>query len=127
MNWYFKVLKQYGDFKGRARRKEYWMFILFTTIISLLLIILDNVLGTTYGELNEDGYIETVYSLAILIPYLAVTVRRMHDTGKSGWYMLIPIYNFILACTDGERSENEWGENPKAEGNNSAINQIGKE
>ena len=127
MNWYLKVLKQYLDFSGRARRKEYWMFILFNTIISIVLILLDTALGTTYGELNDEGYIETFYSLAILIPYLAVTVRRMHDVGKSGWYMLIPIYNFILACTDSDHGSNEYGDNPKGIGNDSDINLIGKE
>ena len=127
MNWYLKVLKQYSDFKGRSRRKEYWMFILINLIITVGLGFLDRSLGTTYGDLNEEGYIETFYGLAVLLPYLAVTARRMHDVGKSGWYMLIPIYNFILACTDSVNGENEWGENPKGEGNNSVINQIGKE
>jgi uncharacterized membrane protein YhaH (DUF805 family) len=127
MNWYLKVLNQYSDFKGRSRRKEYWMFVLINLIISVGLGFLDRSLGTTYGDLNEEGYIETFYGLAVLLPYLAVTARRMHDVGKSGWYMLIPIYNFILACTDSENGENEWGENPKGEGNNSVINQIGKE
>ena len=127
MNWYLKVLKQYTDFNGRARRKEYWMFILFNSIFSVCLVFLDQALGTTYGELNEDGYLETIYSLAVLLPYLAVTARRMHDIGKSGWFMLIPIYNFILACTDSENGENKWGENPKGIGNNSEINLIGKE
>ena len=127
MNWYLKVLKQYTDFNGRARRKEYWMFVLFNTIFTVCLVFLDQTLGTTYGELNEDGYLETVYSLAVLLPYLAVTARRMHDVGKSGWYMLIPFYNFILACTDSENGENKWGENPKGIGNNSEINLIGKE
>jgi uncharacterized membrane protein YhaH (DUF805 family) len=127
MNWYLKVLNQYSDFKGRSRRKEYWMFVLINLIITVGLGFLDRSLGTTYGDLNEEGYIETFYSLAVLLPYLAVTARRMHDVGKSGWYMLIPIYNFILACTDSVNGENEWGENPKGERNNSVINQIGKE
>ena len=127
MNWYLKVLKQYVDFNGRARRKEYWMFVLINFIITLGLGVLDQSLGTTFGDYNEDGYLETFYSLAILLPYLAVTVRRMHDVGKSGWYMLIPIYNFVLACSDGETKENKWGKNPKGIGNDSDINLIGKE
>jgi uncharacterized membrane protein YhaH (DUF805 family) len=127
MNWYLKVLKQYADFNGRARRKEYWIFVLINFIITLGLGVLDQSLGTTFGDYNEDGYLETFYSLAILLPYLAVTVRRMHDVGKSGWYMLIPIYNFVLACSDGETKENKWGKNPKGIGNDSDINLIGKE
>lgn len=100
MNWYLKVLKQYADFNGRARRKEYWMFILFNAIVSTVL----NVISPEVGGL---------YSLAVLIPTLAVLIRRMHDVGKSGWYCLIPIYNFILALTDSESGENEYGVNPK--------------
>ncbi len=127
MNWYLKVLKQYSDFSGRARRKEFWMFILFNFLFTMLMKVLDNLLGTTYGDYNEEGYLETFYSLAVLIPYLAVSVRRIHDVGKSGWFVLIPIYNFILFCTDSENGENKWGDNPKGIGNDLMINQIGKE
>ncbi|MBU3012368.1 DUF805 domain-containing protein [Polaribacter vadi] len=127
MNWYLKVLQQYSDFKGRARRKEYWMFVLINAIISILMKVLDNVFGTTYGFLNEDGYLETIYSLATLVPTLAVSARRMHDVGKSGWYMLIPIYNLILFCTDGEYDVNKWGANPKHDQQELMINEIGKE
>ncbi|PQJ72928.1 MULTISPECIES: DUF805 domain-containing protein [Polaribacter] len=127
MNWYIKVLKQYSDFKGRARRKEYWMFVLINLIISIGLMFLDKILGTTYGELNEDGYLETLYSLVVLVPYIAVAVRRTHDAGKSGWFVLIPFYNLYLLCIDSENGENKWGENPKGIGNNSEINQIGQE
>ena len=127
MNWYIKVIKQYSDFKGRARRQEYWMFVLINTIISIGFMFMDKIFGTNYGEFGEDGYLETLYSLAVLVPYIAVTARRMHDVGKSGWYMLIPIYNLILACSNSENGENKWGENPKGEGNSSEINQIGQE
>ncbi|MEP0264097.1 DUF805 domain-containing protein [Dokdonia sp.] len=108
MNWYVKVLKQYADFNGRARRKEYWMFFLFQIIIT-------NVL--TYGGIAADlsilPIISMVYAIATLIPGIAVAVRRMHDVGKSGWYILIPIYNIILACTDSEPGDNQYGPNPK--------------
>ncbi len=108
MNWYFKVLKQYADFNGRARRKEYWMFFLFNLII-------------TYGiqfiaiglELPEILIVSTIYSFGVLIPSIAVGVRRMHDVGKSGWYLIIPIYSLILACTNGEKGPNKWGPDPK--------------
>ena len=127
MNWYVKVLKQYADFKGRARRKEYWMFVLINAIISMLMMLLDELLGTTYGPLNEEGYFDTFYALATFVPSIAVSARRMHDVGKSGWYMLIPIYNLILFCTDGEYDVNKWGANPKHDQQELMINEIGKE
>ena len=100
MNYYLKVLKQYADFNGRARRKEYWMFFLFNVIISTVLSMIAPIL---YG----------FYYLAVLVPTIAVTVRRMHDAGKNGWFCMIPFYNIILACTDGDSGENEYGSNPK--------------
>ncbi len=120
MNWYLKVLKQFADFKGRARRKEYWMF----TLISLLI---------TYGfmilaivtEISALSIISSIHSFAVLVPTLAVGVRRIHDVGKSGWFLLIPIYNLILLCTDSEEGTNKWGPNPKTGGDE--INQIGVE
>jgi uncharacterized membrane protein YhaH (DUF805 family) len=105
MNYYLEVLKKYAQFSGRSRRSEYWYFALFSTIISLVL---------TYGGLAlGTSLLGNVYSLAVLIPSIAVGVRRMHDVGKSGWFLLIPIYNLILACTDGTPSDNEYGPDPK--------------
>ena len=106
MKWYLKVLKQYADFNGRARRKEYWMFALFNFLISF-------VIGFI-GGIMEFTLLGTIYSLAVFIPSIAVAVRRMHDVGKSGWFILIPIYNLILACTNGESGENKYGSDPKA-------------
>ena len=113
MEWYLKVLKNYAVFNGRARRKEYWMFVLFNAIALFLLAFIDGATGmldpqTGYGTLGS------IYSLAVLIPTLAVGVRRMHDVGKSGWFLLIPIYNLVLACTDSEASENKYGPSPKS-------------
>tara|TARA_Y100000766_G_C18813150_1_gene559077 strand:- start:139 stop:468 length:330 start_codon:yes stop_codon:yes gene_type:complete len=105
MKWYLKVLKNYAVFNGRARRKEYWMFILINTLLSYLLIFIDMSAQTVY--------LNTIYSLAVFVPYIAVTARRMHDVGKSGWFMLIPIYNFILAVTAGDEGDNEYGSDPK--------------
>ncbi|MBP1841676.1 DUF805 domain-containing protein [Formosa algae] len=122
MNWYLKVLKQYADFKGRARRKEYWMFFLFNIIISYALLFL--------GILLESGLLSTlstIYSLAVFLPGLAVGVRRVHDVGKSGWYLLIPFYNIYLVCSDSEPGTNNWGDNPKGIGNDSVIDAIGTE
>ncbi|WP_299779730.1 DUF805 domain-containing protein [uncultured Formosa sp.] len=130
MNWYLKVVKEhYADFKGRARRQEYWMFVLINMIISWSLSLFDYVLGTSFFAI-----ISGLYSLAVIIPGIAVSVRRLHDVGKSGWYLLlslIPIIGWIwlliLMVTDGESGPNNWGDNPKGLGNDSAIDSIGKE
>lgn len=119
MNWYLKVLKQYADFSGRARRTEYWMFVLFNFIFGLVAIALDNVLGIA---INNIGYgpIYGIYTLAVLIPGLAVSVRRLHDVGKSGLMLLIilipligVIWLLILSLTDSQPGTNQWGSNPK--------------
>ncbi|WP_306353860.1 DUF805 domain-containing protein [Flavobacterium sp. '19STA2R22 D10 B1'] len=107
MNWYLKVLKQYLDFKGRARRKEFWMFMLINTIISF-------VIGVIAG-LIKLPIIGSIYSLLVFIPSIAVGIRRMHDIGRSGWFILIPIYNIILWCEDSFKGLNEYGPNPKSE------------
>lgn len=119
MNWYLKVLKQYADFSGRARRKEYWMFALFNMIFAVVAMILDNIFGLTVGELLY-GVFYFLYGLAVLIPGLAVTVRRLHDVGKSGWMILIAlipligiIWLLVLMVTDSNPGENQYGENPK--------------
>lgn len=109
MNWYIAVLKKYAVFSGRSRRKEYWMFVLFNMIIGFIL----GFIGAMAGG-NED-MLGNIYSLAIFIPYIAVGVRRMHDTGKSGWFLLIPIYNLILAVTEGDKGDNQHGADPKAD------------
>jgi len=129
MNWYLKVLKQYADFSGRARRQEYWMFVLINAIISWSFTLLDNLAGVTIFTT-----LSYFYTLAVLIPGLAVAVRRLHDIGKSGWWyllILLPIVGWIwlivLFATEGESRPNNWGENPKGMGNDTAIDQIGRE
>ena len=119
MNWYLKVLKQYTDFSGRARRKEYWMFVLFNMIFAIVAMILDNILGIAMEGIGY-GPIYGLYLLAMIIPSLAVGVRRLHDVGKSGWMMfiaLIPligaIWLLVLMVTDSNPGENEYGHNPK--------------
>ncbi|MFJ1430907.1 DUF805 domain-containing protein [Capnocytophaga canimorsus] len=107
MNWYLKVLKQYADFKGRARRKEYWMFTLFNSIVFFALVFI--------GGLMETTVLFSIYYLAIIVPSIAVGVRRMHDVGKSGWFILVPIYNLVLCLTEGERGPNQYGPDPKAQ------------
>ncbi|TSJ42808.1 DUF805 domain-containing protein [Mucilaginibacter corticis] len=105
MNYYLAVLKNYAQFTGRARRSEYWYFALFSLIISIILMVIGKAIGFM-GLYN-------IYSLAVLIPSIAVGVRRMHDVNKSGWFILIPIYNLILACTDGTPGDNNYGPDPK--------------
>jgi uncharacterized membrane protein YhaH (DUF805 family) len=113
------VVKNYANFDGRARRREYWMFFLMNLIISC-------VIGFIIGLLlPETPFIANIYSLAVLIPSIAVGVRRMHDIGKSGWYVLIPIYNIVLLATEGEKGPNQYGADPKNQ--LEGIDEIGKE
>jgi uncharacterized membrane protein YhaH (DUF805 family) len=132
MKWFFIVLRKYAVFTGRARRKEFWMFTLFFVLFSLGFALVDKVLGTTFGlekgiwsdELislfTGWGWFESVFSLALFVPSLAVTFRRLHDIGKSGWWILlffIPIIGWIILlvwhCTDSDEGENKYGPNPK--------------
>ena len=105
MNYYLNVWKNFANFSGRARRSEYWYFVLFNIIIAVIL--------GQIAVLIEFPWLVTIYYLAILIPSIAVGVRRMHDVGKSAWYLLIPIYSFILAVSEGTRGNNEYGLDPK--------------
>lgn len=114
MNAYFDVLKQYVNFSGRARRREYWMYTLIATVISIVISVLDSVIGTS-------PWLGALYSLAIFLPSLGVTVRRLHDTDRSGWFVLlglIPCVGFIILivflATDSKPGDNQYGPNPKA-------------
>ena len=114
MNWYLEVLKKYVTFSGRARRTEYWMFALFSVIASIILQVLDGVLGLT-------PMLAGIYSLAVLLPTLAVAIRRLHDTNRSGWWLLlafIPLIGIIALivffCLEGEKNDNRFGLDPKA-------------
>lgn len=121
MSWYLAVLKKYATFSGRARRKEYWMFQLFNICIILLLYILALVVGANGGAAFTVVYIiYVIYALAIIIPSLAVTVRRLHDIDKSGgWFFIsfIPfiggIWLLVLTCTEGTHGSNSYGPDPK--------------
>lgn len=121
MKWFLKVIKQYADFNGRARRKEYWMFTLIFMLAYYALLFL-----TIALEMPSLAMLIGVFALGLLVPSIAVAVRRMHDVGKSGWYILIPIYSLILAVTDSVPGPNEYGDNPKGIGNDDGIEQIGK-
>ncbi|MNW48585.1 Inner membrane protein YhaH [compost metagenome] len=116
MQWYLKVLKNYVGFQGRARRKEYWMFVLFNIIAAFVLGFIGGLINQSFGLIL--GY---VYGLAVLLPSLAVAVRRLHDTGRSGWMLLlslIPLVGSIIVlvflCMDSEVSDNRYGSNQKS-------------
>ncbi|AFH95457.1 TPA: DUF805 domain-containing protein [Providencia stuartii] len=125
MNWYLEVIKNnYANFNGRARRKEYWIFSLinFIIIIPLYLVVLASTNDYT-GDINGLGIVALVllmiYCVAILIPSLAVTVRRLHDIDKSGWWYLLTfipfggLVIFVFTCLDGTPGNNRFGSNPK--------------
>ncbi len=130
MKWYLKVIRQAFDFSTRARRMEYWMFVLINFLFCIVAAVLDNVLGLTFKFDNLDGnpmpiyygWIYIIYGLFAFIPGLAVLVRRLHDTGKSGWMfliVLIPVIGWVwilvLLFTDSQPHENKWGHNPKGD------------
>ena len=120
MNWYIEVMKKYAVFSGRARRREYWMFVLFNIIIALVLSIIEGIADA--GSESGRSVLATLYGLAVLLPSLAVGVRRLHDTGRSGWWMLIgliPIIGtivlLIFIIQDSQLMDNQYGPNPKRE------------
>lgn len=140
IDWYKKVVfENYANFSGRARRSEYWYYTLCNIIIVLVLAIpmIGSILiAENSGE--EPGFLFSlsviliiVYYLATFLPTLAVSVRRLHDTGKSGWYYLVNFIPYVggliflvLACQDSEMYTNKWGQDPKAKPDE--INEIGK-
>jgi uncharacterized membrane protein YhaH (DUF805 family) len=136
MKWYLQVLKNYTNFNGRSRRTEYWMFALFNCLFLFLASILDKILGTNFDtifgihlkvesqpislHILPLGYIYLIYALVVIIPSLSVSVRRLHDVGKSGWMLLIglipilgAIYLLILLVTDSNLAPNQYGDSPK--------------
>jgi uncharacterized membrane protein YhaH (DUF805 family) len=127
MNWYLEVFKKYAVFSGRSRRSEFWFFALFNAIIGGVLSFLDQKLGLNGATKNLEtpgaesaGILSGVYGLIAFVPTLAVGIRRLHDIGKSGWWMLINlvpcigwIWFLVLAAQSGESGHNAHGENPK--------------
>ena len=139
MNYYLNALRNYTLFSGRARRSEYWYFILFNAIFSLLAVVLDHLLGTSFiiNTINGPidfyyGYCYLVYALIVFLPSLAVLVRRLHDVGKSGWFFLISlipivgaIWLLVLLFTDSVEGPNKYGLNPKGIGNRDEVDEVG--
>jgi len=112
MNYYTDVLKKYAVFEGRARRKEYWMFVLCNALVSIVLSLILHVL--------DIPSLFFLYALAVLIPSIAVGVRRLHDTDRTGWWYLIgliPLVGAIILivffATDSQPGSNQYGPNPK--------------
>lgn len=119
MNYYLAVLKKYAEFKGRARRAEYWYFYLFNLIFLFVAMILDFIFGLGIKGLGI-GPLYIIYGLAVFIPGLALVIRRLHDVGKSGWMIfisLIPIVGtiwfIVLMVKKGDVGENKYGGDPK--------------
>jgi len=129
MEWMFMPLRRYADFSGRSRRKEYWLFTLFLVVVVTVLELW--MFSTVAGAVEENGIVPpeeaaamfpsvpamrlALFWLATIIPTLAVTVRRYHDHDHRGWWMLVPIVNFIFLFIDGTRGPNRFGPDPKAE------------
>ncbi|BET98460.1 DUF805 domain-containing protein [Xenorhabdus taiwanensis] len=114
MNWYLSVLKNYAEFSGRARRKEYWVFCLFNIIVFFALI----VLGLTINDIAGFALL-IIYIFVTFIPSIAVTIRRFHDINLSGWWILltfIPVASivlFVFTLLEGTQGDNEYGADPK--------------
>lgn len=120
MDWYLEALKKYAVFEGRSRRKEYWFFGLFNAIFSVVLVIADVLFGTS-GGLSSPGLLSGLYTLGVFLPALAVLVRRLHDTNRSGWWVLIsflPLIGILVllffSVQEGQPGENQYGISPKA-------------
>lgn len=127
MEWMMMPLQRYADFSGRSRRKEYWMFFLFVIIVALVLGIVEGVLGLT-GMIGPYGPLTALFLLGIIIPGIAVQVRRFHDQDKTGWFVLlglIPIVGglivLVFMCLEGTRGPNQYGPDPKGAGDTTAF------
>jgi uncharacterized membrane protein YhaH (DUF805 family) len=120
LNWYVEVLKKYAVFSGRAGRPEFWYFVLFNAIVAFALAILDVVLGTVSS--GNVGLFYSIYLLAVLLPCIGVGIRRLHDTNRSGWWLLIeliPIVGLILIgwwIIESDAGPNQYGAGPSAIG-----------
>ena len=121
MSWFFGVYKKYAVFSGRARRKEYWFFSLFLAIAYVLLMIVDGITGTL-DPMSGLGLTTGIFTLGSILPSIAVSVRRLHDTDRSGWWILIQLIPLIggivllvFFCLDSSPGQNRFGANPKLE------------
>lgn len=124
MKWYLKVLRQYADFGGRARRREYWLFSLFNMLVYVALVWLCFFFAPLLDDPTYTMVVAAIlcglYSLAVAIPGLAVAVRRLHDTGRSGWFILLALIPYlgslilmIILMLGSKEGENQYGEDPR--------------
>jgi uncharacterized membrane protein YhaH (DUF805 family) len=120
MDWMLLPLKRYADFQGRSRRKEYWMFVLGVFIAVILLSIIEGIVGLSGMVGGVYGPLTVIFFLAIIVPSIAVQVRRFHDQDKSGWFVLLALIPFIgglavlvFMCLEGTRGPNRFGPDPK--------------
>jgi uncharacterized membrane protein YhaH (DUF805 family) len=127
MNWITIVLKKYATFSGRAQRAEYWYFVLFYLVGYFALIMLDSALGLWSKE-AEAGVLSSIFALGVLLPFIAVATRRLHDIGKSGWWQLIGfipllggIVLIVFFARKGDAGSNEYGPSPLAPDKASAV------
>jgi len=127
MNDFLVAYRRYAQFEGRSDRKEFWYYVLFYVIVSAILSVIDNVLfggrtfeasGTNWSA-HADGPLTSIFGLASLIPSISVSVRRLHDIAKSGWWVLlwfIPLVGWIFLliwyCKKGDPVANAYGEPP---------------
>ena len=116
INYWLKCWQNFANFDGRARRSEYWYFVLMNMIVQYGGGFVIGIVSPSAGAMFT-----AIYALAALIPSIAVIVRRMHDTNNSGWYCLIPLYNLILACTEGTNGSNRYGNDPKSSGGDKSL------
>jgi|SRR5690625_51921 len=120
MDWFFYALRRYNDFQSRARRKEYWNYVLYLFLLSIGASFVDTILGFSRMGGSVYGPVTSILFLVTFIPSLAVAVRRLHDIGKSGWWLLIgflpvigTIWLLIFLVREGESLPNQYGDNPK--------------
>jgi uncharacterized membrane protein YhaH (DUF805 family) len=128
MDWMLMPLRRYAEFSGRSQRKEYWMFFLFQMIVYIVLSIIEGAVGLTGMIGGAYGPLTALFALAILIPGIAVGIRRLHDTDRSGWWLLIAFVPLIGAIVlivffvmDGTRGPNRFGPDPKDPGQAEAF------
>ena len=122
MHWFKLALSRYAVFSGRSQRSEFWFFALFSSLIQLGLYLVDSMLGWTFmADGLEYGALSTIALLALLVPGLSVSARRLHDIGKSGWWQLLILLPFLgvivliyFWARDGQAGQNAYGDNPKS-------------
>jgi uncharacterized membrane protein YhaH (DUF805 family) len=118
IDWAKRPLQKYADFSGRAPRAEYWWFYLFSTVAVIITMVIDSIIGSNFGGTGY-GIVTALIGLALILPSIAVGVRRLHDTDRSGWWLLIAfvpligvIVLLVFLVTEGTLGDNRYGPNP---------------